>query len=204
MFSGIVEGCGEVFSVISKGDFLTYIIKFPYFLLKTLKVGSSVANNGCCLTITSIDKKYVSFDIMKETLIGTNLKYLKVGDFLNIERSLRLGDEIGGHLISGHINSIAKIYKIIEIKKNIEIWIDSSNKLFSKYLFHKGFICINGVSLTVGRILNDCFCVNLIPETLSRTIFKNMYVNQIVNIEFDFITQIIVDTIEKLYDNKRC
>jgi len=198
MFSGIVEACGQIKSIIYKDYFLTYTVKFPSFLLKNLEVGASVANNGCCLTVTSIHEKNITFDIMKETLIDTNLKYLKVGDFLNIERSLRLGDEVGGHLISGHINSVAKIYKIVKTKNNLEVYIDSTNKFFKKYLFSKGFICIDGVSLTVGKIWSNCFCINLIPETLFRTIFKNIRVNQLVNVEVDFITQIVVDVTEKL------
>ncbi|QTM69352.1 riboflavin synthase subunit alpha [Buchnera aphidicola (Hormaphis cornu)] len=198
MFSGIVAGCGEINLITKENSFLTYIVKFPLCLLKNLKIGASVANNGCCLTVTAINDKYVSFDIIKETLIHTNLKYLNIGDVINLERSLMLGDEIGGHLVSGHINGLSEIVDIIRTKKNVEVWINNTNENFKKYIFRKGFICIDGVSLTVGNISNDCFSINLIPETISRTIFKNMSINKIVNIEIDCITKTIVDTVERI------
>ncbi|BBI01109.1 riboflavin synthase alpha chain [Buchnera aphidicola (Nipponaphis monzeni)] len=199
MFTGIIEGYGTVFKIKKENCFITYTIKVPIFLSKKLKLGASIANNGCCLTITDINNLFVSFDIIKESLDKTNLKYLQVNDLVNLERSLKIGNEIGGHLILGHISGIAKICNISINHKYTKIWIQIIDVILMKYIFYKGCICINGVSLTISTVLpNNLFCVYLIPETLSRTNFKTISLNQFVNIEIDYITQIVVDSIERL------
>ena len=103
MFTGIVQGIAPIHSVIEKTNFKTHVIKMPQELLTDLEIGASVAHNGVCLTVTKIDKDLVSFDLMTETLRVTNLGSLREGDYVNIERAMRMGTEIGGHILSGHI-----------------------------------------------------------------------------------------------------
>ncbi|MDE5285835.1 MAG: riboflavin synthase, partial [Buchnera aphidicola] len=118
-----------------------------------------------------------------ETLKKTNLGLLNVGDEINIERSLQYGSEIGGHLISGHIIDTIEITKVINQGNNYTLWFHVRNARLLKYIFYKGFICIDGISLTVGDIIKNEFCVHLIPETLVRTIIKNKINGDLVNLE---------------------
>ena len=128
-----------------------------------------MAHNGCCLTVTEINGDRVSFDLVKETLRITNLGDLQPGDVVNIERAAKFSDEIGGHLMSGHIMTTAEICKIINAENNREIWFKPQDSSLLKYILHKGFIGIDGISLTVGDVTKTKFCVHLIPETLART-----------------------------------
>ncbi|CAL4042163.1 Riboflavin synthase [Buchnera aphidicola (Phyllaphis fagi)] len=197
MFTGIIQGIAVISSIKKKYKFCTYQIKFPNDLISNLKIGASVSNNGCCLTVTKIKYEYVYFDIMKETLRITNLSLLHVGSKINIERSLKFGDEIGGHLLTGHIISTAIIHNIIHIKENKKIFFQVNNIFIMKYIFLKGFIAIDGISLTVSGISQNIFYVYFIPETLCSTNISSRVVGDIVNIEVDYYTQIVVDKLEK-------
>ncbi|WP_295164788.1 riboflavin synthase subunit alpha [uncultured Buchnera sp.] len=201
MFTGIVNGIARVVSIDKKKKFHTYTVDFPAFLLKNLKIGDSVANNGCCLTVKYINNFYVVFDIMQITIENTNLGNLNVGDYVNIERSLKYGDEMGGHIISGHIMHTAKICKILKLDENYFLWCKVNSNSLMKYIFYKGFICIDGISLTISDIMKDEFCISIIPETLSSTTIGYKKIGQLVNIEIDFYTQIIVDTTKRLIKN---
>ncbi|CAL4319409.1 riboflavin synthase subunit alpha [Buchnera aphidicola] len=201
MFTGIIHGLGQVISIDKKEKFHTYVLNFPYILLKYLKIGDSVAHNGCCLTVKNINNSYVFFDVMYITLKNTNLRTLKIGDYVNIERSLKYGDEMGGHIISGHIMNTVKIFKILKLDNNYILWCQLQDDHLSKYIFYKGFICLDGISLTVNDIFKNTFCVSIIPETLSSTTIGNKKIGDLVNIEIDFYTQIIVDTTERLIKN---
>ncbi|WMY97632.1 MAG: riboflavin synthase subunit alpha [Arsenophonus sp.] len=201
MFTGIIQGIGKVIDYKKKSYFLNYTIEFPNFLLEKLKIGYSVSNNGCCLTVTFIQNNQVTFDIIKETIKMTNLANLKIGDLVNLERSIKYGDEIGGHLISGHIITTGKISKIFKRKKNLTMLIVIKNKFLIKYIFYKGFIAIDGISLTVGEVLDNGFFVHLIPETLRSTTMFQKNVGDIVNIEIDNNTKSIVETTEKIVSN---
>lgn len=138
-------------------------------MLDGLETGASVAHNGCCLTVTEINGNHVSFDLMKETLRITNLGDLKVGDWVNVERAAKFSDEIGGHLMSGHIMTTAEVAKILTSENNRQIWFKVQDSQLMKYILYKGFIGIDGISLTVGEVTPTRFCVHLIPETLERT-----------------------------------
>lgn len=169
MFTGIVQGKGRVIAIEDKGDFRTHIIELPSELVNNLETGASIANNGCCLTVTKIDGNKISFDLVKETLRLTNLGELTVGSEVNIERAAKYGDEIGGHVMSGHIVTTAEIAKIITSENNLQIWFRIFDQTLMKYILHKGFIGIDGISLTIGDVVNNRFCVHLIPETRDRT-----------------------------------
>lgn len=198
MFTGIVQGKGRVVAIEDKGDFRTHIIELPEALISNLETGASIANNGCCLTVTKIEGNHISFDLVKETLRLTNLGELTVGSEVNIERAAKYGDEIGGHIMSGHIVTTAEVAKIITSENNLQIWFRIINKELMKYILHKGFIGIDGISLTIGDVVNNRFCVHLIPETRDRTTLGRKRLGDKVNIELDPQTQAIVDTVERV------
>ncbi|MTD39785.1 riboflavin synthase subunit alpha [Erwinia sp. CPCC 100877] len=202
MFTGIVQGTGQVVSIEEKDRFRTHVVELPEALLPGLEVGASVANNGCCLTVTAIDGARVSFDLIKETLRLTNLGQLQVGDKVNLERAAKFGDEIGGHLMSGHIITTAEIVKVLTSENNRQIWFKPQDRTLMKYILHKGFIGIDGISLTVGEVTSSRFCVHLIPETLQRTTLGAKKLGDSINVEIDPQTQAIVDTVERVMANR--
>ncbi|WP_386685859.1 riboflavin synthase subunit alpha [Lonepinella sp. MS14437] len=197
MFTGIVQGVASIHSIIEKTNFRTHTIKMPDELLADLQLGASVAHNGVCLTVTKIENDLVSFDLMTETLRITNLGELKVGDWVNIERAMKFGSEVGGHLLSGHVYCTAKIVERKPSENNLQIWFKLPNHDVMKYILTKGFIAVDGISLTIGNVKETQFCVNLIPETIERTIIAKKNVGDLVNIEIDPQTQAIVDTVER-------
>ena len=197
MFTGIVQGTAEVVEIIEKTNFRTHVVRLPTALLPGLETGASIAHNGCCLTITNIDGDRVAFDLMQETLKVTNLGELSVGDRVNVERAARFGDEIGGHAMSGHILCTAEVSRVIESENNRQVWFRIPQQ-WRKYVFTKGYIGIDGISLTIGDVEGDEFNVNLIPETLQRTNIGTRRVGDRINIEIDPQTQAIVDTVERV------
>ncbi|BFU59929.1 MULTISPECIES: riboflavin synthase subunit alpha [Rodentibacter] len=197
MFTGIVQGIAPIHSITEKAYFRTQVVKLPPEMLKGLEIGASVANNGVCLTVTEINDDLVSFDLMQETLRITNLGALKAGDFVNIERAMQMGAEIGGHILSGHVYCTATISEIISTENNRQIWFELPNSDVMKYILKKGFVAVDGISLTIGGVRENQFCVNLIPETLQRTLMGQRKEGDIVNIEIDPQTQAIVDTVER-------
>ena len=202
MFSGIVQGVAPIHSITEKADFRTQVVKLPPEMRKGLAIGASVANNGVCLTVTEINDDLISFDLMQETLRITNLGALKVGDWVNIERAMQMGAEIGGHILSGHVYCTATISNIIVSENNRQIWFELSNTEVMKYILTKGFVAVDGISLTVGEVHGNQFCVNLIPETLQRTLMGQRNLGDRVNIEIDSQTQAIVDTVERYLANR--
>lgn len=203
MFTGIVQGTAQIQSIVEKRNFRTHTVKMPQELLTGLETGASVANNGVCLTVTNIENDLVSFDLMTETLRITNLGNLKQGDFVNIERAMKFGDEVGGHILSGHVYCTAKVSQRIPSENNLQIWFELPTQDVMKYILTKGFIAIDGISLTIGEVKDKQFCVNLIPETIDRTLIAQRQLGDLVNIEIDPQTQAIVDTVERYLAAKR-
>ncbi|MDG2916477.1 riboflavin synthase subunit alpha [Bisgaard Taxon 10/6] len=202
MFTGIVQGTAQIQSIVEKANFRTHIVKMPQELLADLEIGASVANNGVCLTVTKIDGDSVSFDLMTETLRITNLGGLKPGDWVNIERAMKFGAEVGGHILSGHVYCTAKVAQRIPSENNLQIWFELPTPDVMKYILTKGFIAVDGISLTVGEVKDNRFSVNLIPETVQRTLIAKREVGDLVNIEIDPQTQAIVDTVERYLTNR--
>ncbi|MBI4164092.1 MAG: riboflavin synthase subunit alpha [Candidatus Aenigmarchaeota archaeon] len=204
MFSGIVQGCAKVAEVKSKPWLISFALDFPEKLSKDLKKGSSISVCGVCLTTTNISGNKIFFDAMKETLNKTTIGSLKVGDKVNIERALRIGDEIGGHDVSGHVDTVAKIAKV-EKPKNNHIVTFQCDKRWMKYIFPKGFVALDGVSLTVVDVdkTRGAFSVYFIPETLKITTFGSKTVGDSVNLEIDRGTQVIVETMENILSTKK-
>ncbi|MCL4149123.1 UNVERIFIED_CONTAM: hypothetical protein GTU68_037011, partial [Idotea baltica] len=166
-----------------------------------LEIGASVAHNGCCLTVTKVDGNHVWFDLIEETLRLTNLGLLDAGQLINIERAARFGDEIGGHSMSGHIVGVMTVRQINKTEENCQIWFDVPNE-WSKYILHKGYVGVDGISLTVGDVDECGFNVNLIPETLERTNLSQRSIGDKINLEIDPQTQAIVDTVERVLANQ--
>ncbi|MDP5291917.1 riboflavin synthase subunit alpha [Oceanimonas sp. CHS3-5] len=202
MFTGIVQGQGTLLTIIEKADFRTHVVAMPAELLPGLALGASVAHNGCCLTVTAIDGERVSFDLMQETLRVTNLGQLKEGDRVNLERAARFGDDIGGHAMSGHIMGMSELLERIDTDTNTTLRFAVPEDL-GKYLFTKGYIGIDGISLTLGEVSAEHFVVHLIPETLARTNLGVVQPGYRANIEVDPQTQAIVDTVERVLASQK-
>ena len=189
---------GRVVSVEQPAaDFRTHTVELPEDMANGLQTGASVAHNGCCLTVTETDGRTARFDLMAETLDKTNLGRLKTGDLVNLERAARFGDEIGGHLMSGHITATTEILRIERTEHNTTMHFALPAAL-KPYILPKGFVGLDGCSLTIGSVGEDSFCVHLIPETLRRTLFGTRQAGDTVNLEIDPQTQAVVDTVGRI------
>lgn len=197
MFTGIVQGMAEVVAIDKKDAFQTHTIKLLGSMNEGLEIGASVAHNGCCLTVTKIEGENISFDLMQATLRLTNLGELGVGDLVNIERAAKFGDEIGGHSMSGHVSLVATVSQVIDTPNNRTVWFELPTESM-KYVLAKGYIGLDGCSLTIGEVEGNRFSVHLIPETLQRTLFGTRKAGDKINVEFDPQTQAIVDTVERV------
>ncbi len=199
MFTGIIQATCVVESIEERPGLKVFGIRFSEQLVNGLQLGASVAVNGACLTVAKIDDTFVSFDIMDETLRKTNLVAVREGGRVNIERSAKMGDEIGGHVMSGHVITTAEIIAIERPENNhvVRCRVDVG---FSKYLFEKGFIGLDGASLTLVNVdkVMGTFEVWLIPETLRLTMYSERVVGDLLNVEIDSRTQAIVDTVEAM------
>ena len=198
MFTGIVQGTGKIIRIAQPAtDFRTHTVLLPEHMAHDLHIGASVAHNGCCLTVTETDGRTARFDLMAETLDKTNLGRLKAGDLVNLERAARFGDEIGGHLMSGHITATTEILRIERTEHNTTMHFALPAAL-KPYILPKGFVGLDGCSLTIGGVGEDSFCVHLIPETLRRTLFGTRQAGDTVNLEIDPQTQAVVETVGRI------
>lgn len=202
MFTGIIHTMITIIDIKKKQNLYTHFFKMPDEFILGLTIGASISYNGCCLTVTSINENIVSCDLIEETLYLTNLASFKVGDTVNLERAAILNTEIGGHLMSGHIICTAKIFEVISSENSHKIWFKLSNKTLMKYILYKGYIGVDGISLTIGEVKKNIFCVHLIPETISCTTLGKKNFRDTVNIEIDSNTQAIVDTVERILEKK--
>ncbi|GLR64198.1 riboflavin synthase [Marinospirillum insulare] len=198
MFTGIVQGMAKLQYLERKTNLSTFGVHLPTAAREGMQVGASVALNGVCLTITHWDEQAVYFDAMIETLRLTNLGALQEGDLVNFERAARFQDEIGGHLMSGHVIDQVTLTARQELdEENLRLEFTVPEQ-WMKYIFAKGYIGLNGCSLTVGEVEENCFSVYLIPETRRATTFGAMPEGTQVNLEIDPQTQVIVDTVERV------
>lgn len=197
MFTGIVQAKCEVVAIHRQTGLNTYEISMGESLRQGLKIGASVATNGVCLTVTKQANSHVFFDVMEETLDVTNLAALQVGDWVNIERSLTFGSEIGGHILSGHVHTQAIISEVSHTDSHYDLTLTVDEK-WMNYILYKGFVGVNGCSLTVGAVTDERFMLHLIPETLRLTNLEQYKAGDKLNIEIDSQTQAIVDTVERV------
>jgi riboflavin synthase len=203
MFTGIIQGIATVEKFEKKPGLLRLLFNTPKGFTKDIKHGASVAIDGCCLTVVGQDGDRLSFDIMGETITKTTIGKLKKGSRVNVERSFHAGDEIGGHIVSGHVTGKAKIVNIENPENNHVITFEIP-KTQMKYIFPKGFIALNGASLTIADVdkSKGVFTVWLIPETLKLTTFGLKEIGDEVNFEIDSSTHTIVDTVERVLEEK--
>lgn len=182
----------------------SFVVEFPPHLLNGLSLGASVSLDGVCFTVTKIEGARVSFDAMQETLQKSTIGQLASGDFVNVERSARMGDEIGGHPMSGHVSTMAEIIDMRESENNKSMTF-KVDPLWMRFIFSKGFIGLDGASLTVvdADKVTGTFQVHFIPETLRLTRFGDKQVGDRVNVEIDPQTQVIVETVERMLTDKR-
>lgn len=203
MFTGIVQTQATVIAIDDQGDFRSMTLSVGVEHLQRLSLGASIAINGVCLTVTSFENTLndvvgqVQFDVIDETLAKTNLDLICVGDKVNFERSVTFGTEMGGHIVSGHIQTTAVVSSIIRTANNCEFQLTLGQE-WMKYILHKGFVSVNGCSLTVGDVTETGFALHLIPETLNITNLGVLNEGSKVNIEVDQQTFSIVQTVERV------
>lgn len=195
MFTGIVQGLGTIKSIEEGNGITTFSIACPD--TQNLIIGASVAIDGICLTATSIKDKLVTFDVIPETMERTTLGERVANDEVNIERSLRYGDEVGGHLLSGHIIGRGLLTYSENVGEGAQLKIKAPPSI-QKYIQTKGYIGIDGISLTVGEVHGNEFDLHIIPETLRLTTLGSKQVGDAINIEIDSTTMMIVETVERL------
>ena len=184
MFNGIIYNIGEIRNIKRENDSILISIKND-LNLKKKDIGSSISCNGVCLTVINIKKGLVFFYLSKENLNRSNFRNIKIGEKINLEKSLTYGQKISGHFIQGHVDATAKIKRINFIDKTWEMKLEINNKQILKFLVEKASISINGVSLTISKIKKNYFYLNIIPHTLKLTNLKNLSKNDLVNVELD-------------------
>ncbi len=183
MFNGIIRNIGVIKSIKSENQSMILGIH-SNMKVNNMMIGSSISCNGVCLTLTSYKNKILYFYLSKETIKRSNFSKVRKENKVNLEKSLKYGDEVSGHYVQGHVDTTGKV---VGIKINNKTWIlkISINQKFNKFIVEKASIHINGVSLTVSKKLKDGFEVNIIPHTLKLTTLKNLKKKDLVNIEFD-------------------
>ena len=188
MFTGIIEHIGEVVSLQKEAENLHISMRTP--ITQELKIDQSVAHNGVCLTVVAIEGDVYTVTVIQESLQKTNLGDLQVGDQVNIERCMKLGDRLDGHLVQGHVDQTAKCVDVVE--EDGSWYFTFSHENLGNITVEKGSICVNGVSLTVVNSQADSFSVAIIPYTYNHTNFHNFKIGTIVNLEFDILGKYIV------------
>ena len=184
MFTGIVEEIGEVIDVIKEDQNAHFVIKSV--ISSELKIDQSISHNGVCLTVVEQQEDWHKVTAISETLGITNLNSLKKGDLVNLERCLKVGDRLDGHMVQGHVDSTAKCIKVTEENGSWRYLFEGSSEV-KQLVVYKGSICINGVSLTVTKTMNQEIEVAIIPYTYEHTNFQQIQVGDLVNIEFDIL-----------------
>ena len=189
MFNGIIKDTGKVKKIYKDKNNCLLEISSKLNLKKS-DIGSSISCSGACLTLDQIKKRNIVFYISKETIKKTNFKYLKKDDIVNLEKSMKYGERISGHFVQGHIDTTAKVEKIKKVGKS---WLVSFfiSKRYKRYIIYKGSITINGVSLTISKIIRKGFQISVIPKTLKLTNLISLKKKDVVNIEFDMVGKYI-------------
>lgn len=200
MFSGIVKAMAKITWISHTPALTRYRIALTPALLNGLETGASIAVNGVCQTVVSIEGEMVSFDAIEDTLKRTTIPQFQVGQTVNIERSLKMGDEIGGHMLSGHVMGTARISNVHAPSPEQRVFEITGDPSWMRFILEKGYIALNGVSLTVGNVFPDrgAFTINVIPETLKLTTFGTAVEGDLINVEIDSQTQAIVETVERI------
>ena len=190
MFNGIIYNTGKV-EIIEKNRNSIFLGIKSNLRLNNKDLGTSISCNGVCLTLTKIKKGLIFFYISKETIKRSNFKSIKVGQIINLEKSLIYGQKISGNFNQGHVDTTGKVKKINLIDKSWDLILEVQNKNFLKYLEEKASISVNGVSLTISKVKKNYFHLNIIPHTLKLTNLRKLQVNDLVNLELDIFGKYI-------------
>jgi riboflavin synthase len=190
MFTGIVQAIGTIARVEPRGGDVRIVIDTDGLDTSDVAIGDSVSVSGVCLTAVAIDESRFAADVSIETLSHTTLGMLKSGDCVNLEKSLRLADRLGGHLVSGHVDGVGRVVSI-EPDARSQRWTLEAPAELSRYIATKGSVCIDGVSLTVNEVASNRFGLNLIPHTIGATTFQHKRVGDALNIEVDLIARYV-------------
>ena len=203
MFTGIVQGVAEVASVLERPGLRSFHLRFPPGFAAGLEIGASVAVDGVCLTVTALEADGARFDAMQQTLNLTTLGGLAPGSRVNVERAAKEGAEVGGHVLSGHVDTQVTL-AAIRTPENNRVLRFAVPKPWMRYVFAKGYIAVNGASLTIAEAnrAEGWFEVWLIPETLRMTTFGTKREGDALNLEIERSTQVIVDTVTELLDER--
>jgi len=185
MFTGLIEEIGEILKLESDNQASTITVKANK-VLKDVKIGDSIATNGACLTVVKHTADQYTVEVMAETMRKTNLNKLKTGDKVNLERALRVGDRLGGHIVSGHIDGVGTVASFQREDNAIWVTVETSKEVL-KYIIYKGSITIDGISLTVASVDDKSFKVSLIPLTSGDTTLAAKKIGEEVNLECDII-----------------
>jgi len=191
MFTGIVKAMGKIEKIKQGKDFLIFGIKNIKFY-REANLGSSICVDGVCLTVFKKYRGLLLFAIMQETLHKTVLGEKRVGDLVNLENSLKVGDELGGHFVYGHVNTVASVTKVQTIGKDKLINLKVDNK-YKKYLVVEGSIAVDGTSLTIARVKDNIFTISLVEYTLQNTTLGKLQKGDKTNIEFDMMLKYLAN-----------
>jgi len=190
MFNGIIYNTGKIHSLYKKKNSLFIGIQSK-MKFNSREIGSSVCCDGVCLTLVKIKKSIIYFYISNETLKRSNFKLLKINNIINLEKSILFGQKISGHFTQGHVDTVAKIKKISIVDKSWIIKLQILNNNFNRFLIEKASISINGVSLTISKVIKNYLVLSIIPHTLKLTNLKNLKTKSLVNVELDIFSKYI-------------
>ena len=196
MFTGIVTDVGEILSINLDSGKIKISSKFD---LNDIDIGASICCSGICLTVVEKDKhknnSYFCFEVSQETISCSSVKFWKKNTKINLEKSLRFGDEVGGHLVTGHVDCLGEIDSINK-SKNSNVFKIKYPKEYKKYVASKGSICLDGISLTINEVFDDFFSVNIIPHTEENTSWSKISKGDSINIEFDVLARYVASQLE--------
>ncbi|RKZ80567.1 MAG: riboflavin synthase [Gammaproteobacteria bacterium] len=188
MFTGIIAAIGKIEVVQAKGGDIQLQVSTQQLDLADVKLGDSVAINGVCLTVVDISGATLSFDVSRESLDRTSLGTVRIGSEVNLEKALAIGDRLGGHFVSGHVDGLGTVISRQESARSVQFRFEVPLGL-ERYIAEKGSICIDGTSLTVNNVADNWFEVNIIPHTMQKTIMSHYQVGTKVNLEIDLIAR---------------
>jgi riboflavin synthase len=195
MFTGIITDIGTIKEHRESGDAI-YRISHHYDA-DTIQLGASIACDGCCLTVIAREANWFEVQVSKETLSKTNLGKWNTGSRINLERALKVGDELGGHIVTGHVDGLAQAVSIEPIGGSHIVWLESTDHRLSRFIAPKGSITLNGVSLTVNEVNGNRFNVNIIPHTWEVTTFGHLKAGDYINLEIDLLARYMARMLEK-------
>ncbi len=200
MFTGIIEAVGRIKKIEPVSGDMRLHVAVGSLDMSDVQLGDSIAVNGVCLTAIELDNKYFAADVSNETITLTSLKDLAIGSEVNLEKALLPTTRLGGHLVSGHVDGLGEVLSIKEESRSIQLIIKAPEEL-KHYIAMKGSICIDGTSLTVNKITNADFEINIVPHTQQQTIIKNYKPGTKVNLEVDLIARYLERLLMKQDDN---